>query len=433
MQGAWSTTGEDNSARLTVRLLSTLRWAVLAGQALGVTALALWLGPETVHLSACLAAITAGFAVNLLTLNMLGGARVLTHAEASGHIAFDILETALVLALTGGVGNPFILVLIAPVALAAATLPPRPLIGLAMLASLGVIGLAFTVAPLPGIGTDPPISYRAAAAAAGLAGIWLVAVFVRFTVAETARRQLALNMTQTVLAREQRLSALGGLAAAAAHELGTPLATIAIIAKELTREAPNDAVREDGELLMAQTQRCREILSRLTARPDAAHDALHERMTLQQLLDAVTEPHLGLSAEVEIETAIVGPPDTDAPDIRRIPEATHALSTFVENAVDFARSKITVTARHDAKHLTIEVRDDGPGFAPEILARLGEPYVTSRPGAEGSRTGHIGMGLGFFIGKTLLERSGATVDVRNAKPNGASITVRWSRAKVEAS
>ena len=156
-------------------------------------------------------------------------------------------------------------------------------------------------------------------------------------------------------------------------------------------------------------------------------------MTLQQLLDAVTEPHLGLSAEVEIETAIVGPPDTDAPDIRRIPEATHALSTFVENAVDFARSKITVTARHDAKHLTIEVRDDGPGFAPEILARLGEPYVTSRPGAEGSRTGHIGMGLGFFIGKTLLERSGATVDVRNAKPNGASITVRWPRAKVEAS
>ncbi|MFN9928074.1 MAG: sensor histidine kinase, partial [Phenylobacterium sp.] len=142
MQGAWSTTGEDNSARLTVRLLSTLRWAVLAGQALGVKALALWLGPETVHLSACLAAITAGFAVNLLTLNMLGGARVLTHGEASGHIAFDILETVLVLALTGGVGNPFILVLIAPVALAAATLPPRPLVGLATLASLGMIGLA---------------------------------------------------------------------------------------------------------------------------------------------------------------------------------------------------------------------------------------------------------------------------------------------------
>jgi two-component system, sensor histidine kinase RegB len=431
MQDGWGAAG-DHRGLLTVRVLTTLRWVVLGVQAVGVTVLALWLGPERVHVSACMAAITSALAVNLVTQNLLGGARVLTPGEASAHIAFDIVETTIVLALTGGVGNPFILVLVAPVALAAATLPQRHLIGLVVLASLGAIALAFTAAPLPGVATDPPLSYRAAASGAALAGIWLVAVFVRFTVAEGARRQLALQMTQTVLAREQRLSALGGLAAAAAHELGTPLATISIVAKELVREAPTDAVREDGELLVAQAERCREILSRLAARPDAAHDEVHERMSLRQYLDSVIDPNAGLTAEVRIEGVVEGAAGVEEPELRRIPEAIHALSTFVENGVDFAKSEIHVSARYDAKHVTFEVRDDGPGFSPEILSRLGEPYVTSRPGAEGSRTGHVGMGLGFFIGKTLLERAGATVTVRNVRPSGALITVRWPRAMVEA-
>ena len=105
---------------------------------------------------------------------------------------------------------------------------------------------------------------------------------------------------------------------------------------------------------------------------------------------------------------------------------------FVENAVDFAASEVLVTARFDAETITVEVRDDGPGFAPEILARLGEPYVTSRPGAEGSRTGHIGMGLGFFISTTLLDRTGATLTFQNGRPRGAVVSVRWPREKVEA-
>jgi two-component system sensor histidine kinase RegB len=135
---------------------------------------------------------------------------------------------------------------------------------------------------------------------------------------------------------------------------------------------------------------------------------------------------------VRVEAVVSGPPDEPPPDIWRLPEVLHALNAFVENAVDFARSEILVTARFDARHIAIEVRDDGPGFAPEVLAKLGEPYVTSRPGAEAMRSGHVGMGLGFFIAKTLLERTGAAVDFRNGRGGGAVVTARWPRAAIAA-
>ena len=132
-----------------------------------------------------------------------------------------------------------------------------------------------------------------------------------------------------------------------------------------------------------------------------------------------------------MEAIVTGAAGTSSPDIRRMPEIIHAFSSFVENAVDFAAAEVLVTARFDAEMVSMEVRDDGPGFAPEILAKLGEPYVTTRPGAEGSRTGHIGMGLGFFISKTLLERTGAVVTFQNGRPRGAIVSARWTRARIE--
>jgi two-component system sensor histidine kinase RegB len=241
---------------------------------------------------------------------------------------------------------------------------------------------------------------------------------------------LALDVTQAVLAREQRLSALGGLAAAAAHELGTPLATISIVAKEMVREAPTPQVREDAELLMTQAERCREILRRLTDKPENASDEVHERLSLRQLVQEVLEPFAD-TKDIRVEAIVTGAPGVKAPDIRRMPEITTAFTSFLENAVDFAASEILVTARFDAETVSVEVRDDGPGFAPDILAKLGEPYVTTRPGAEGSRTGHIGMGLGFFISKTLLERTGALVTFQNGRPRGAVVAARWPRSRIE--
>jgi two-component system sensor histidine kinase RegB len=296
-------------------------------------------------------------------------------------------------------------------------------------AILAIVSLPLPQAP--GMEVVIPMSFRVAAALANIAGIALTAGYVRQAAVESARMALALDVTQAVLAREQRLSALGALAAAAAHELGTPLATISIVAKELGREAPTPAVQEDAELLVSQAERCREILRRLTETPDAAADEVHERLSLRQLVQEVIEPHAGVKG-VRVEAIVTGAKGMKTPDIRRMPEITHAFTSFVENAVDFAESEILVSARFDAETISMEVRDDGKGFSSEILSKLGEPYVTSRPGVEGGRTGHIGMGLGFFIAKTLLERTGALVTFQNGKPHGAVVAARWPRAKIEA-
>jgi len=242
--------------------------------------------------------------------------------------------------------------------------------------------------------------------------------------------ELALNVTEAVLAREQRLSALGALAAAAAHELGTPLATIAVVAKEMAREVTEGPLHDDALLLMAQAQRCRDILRRLAETPETGDD-VHERMSLLQFVREVVEPYVGESA-VRVEAVVTGAAGVPAPDVWRWPEVLHAMTSIVENAFDFARKEILVTARFDADTVSVEVRDDGPGFSPQVLAKLGEPYVTSRPGAEGSRTGHIGMGLGFFIAKTLLERTGAVVEFRNGRRGGAIVAARWRRSRIEA-
>jgi two-component system sensor histidine kinase RegB len=423
--------------RLRVRTLVTLRWLVLAGETALLLAV-MGLGFKVPY-PLCFAVVAVGAWVNLLTGVASPGQRVFGDIEAAAHLGIDIAQVSALVALTGGASNPFVLMLIAPVTLAAATLPLRPVLALGALATLFSGTLAFYSLPLPqapGADVVIPLSYRIGAAIANIAGIALTAGYVRQAAVESARMALALDVTQAVLAREQRLSALGALAAAAAHELGTPLATISIVAKEMAREAPTPGVRDDADLLIVQAERCREILRRLTETPDAAADAVHERLSLRQLVQEVIEPHAqnqkGAAKGVRVEAIVTGVTGMKTPDIRRMPEITHAFTSFVENAVDFAASEVLVSARFDAETISMEVRDDGPGFAPEVLSKLGEPYVTTRPGAEGSRTGHIGMGLGFFIAKTLLERTGALVTFQNGRPRGAVVSARWPRSKIEA-
>ena len=427
----WSE-GAIHRGRLRVRTLVTLRWLVVGGEtALLLVVMSLgFVAPFPL----CFAVVGAGAWINLLTRVASPGRRVFGDIEAATQLGLDILQISTLVFLTGGASNPFVLMLIAPVTLAAATLSLRPVLALGVLTAVLSGFLAFYSFPLPAVaGAEVviPLSYRIGAALANIAGVALTAGYVRQAAVESARMALALDVTQAVLAREQRLSALGALAAAAAHELGTPLATIAIVAKELGREAPTPAVKEDADLLISQAERCREILRKLTATPDAASDEVHERLSLRQLVQEVIEPHAG-TKDVRVEAIVTGTPGMKTPDVRRMPEVTHAFTSFVENAVDFAKSEVLVSARFDATTLSIEVRDDGPGFAPEVLAKLGEPYVTTRPGAEGSRTGHIGMGLGFFIAKTLLERTGALVTFQNGRPRGAVVSARWPRAKIEA-
>jgi two-component system sensor histidine kinase RegB len=418
--------------RLRARTLVALRWVALAGQAATLAVVGEILRFQAPYL-ACVVVLGVSGLLNLLLTVTPFGQRAARDGEAAAQLAFDILQLAALLYLTGGIANPFTLLMIGPVTLAGASLPRRYAGALAALAIAATLVLAVSAMPLPwtpGLTLQLPIVYRLGLAVALVAGIAFAAGYAHQAAAEAARMELALNVTETVLAREQRMSALGALAASAAHELGTPLATIAVVAKEMARETPEGPLRDDAELLIAQTQRCRDILRRLAEMPDAS-DEVHERMSLLQFVREVVEPYADADA-VRVEAVVTGAAGVEAPDVWRWPEVLHAMTSLVENAFDFARNEILVTARFDATTVSVEVRDDGPGFSPQVLAKLGEPYVTSRPGAEGSRTGHIGMGLGFFIAKTLLERTGAVVEFKNGRRGGAIVGARWQRARIEA-
>jgi two-component system sensor histidine kinase RegB len=352
--------------------------------------------------------------------------------EAGGQLVFDIAQIAALLLFTGGVTNPFCVLMIIPVTVAFATLPTRWAIAIGVIAAMLALTLAFGGMPLPWGGAQPlelPLLYREGCAVALMVGMGVTGGFAFWSASRASRMELALHVTETVLAREQRVSALGALAAAAAHELGTPLTTISVVAKELARETPEGPLREDAWLLMDEAQRCRGILKRLTDAPEQI-DSL-QRTSLRHFLDDIVAPYEG-DPVVRVEARLNGPPNSTAPDIWRRTEIFHAMSSIVENAFDFAASEILIQGKFDNKFVTLEVTDDGPGFASEILDRLGDPYVTTRPDAEGSRTGHIGMGLGFFIAKTLLERTGATVAFRNGRRRGAIVTARWPRNSIEA-
>ena len=418
---------------MRVRTLLAQRWVAVVGQTIMLLISGLLLKLQ-IPWALCFTLVALSAWLNVLLGLASSGQRLAREGEATAQIAFDILQLSGLVYLTGGADNPFALLLIAPVTLAAATLPARYAIGLGLLAIAASVLLAFFHMPLPTLEGRPlPFAPNPmmlwVIVSARVIGIVLTGAYAWQAASESARMELALNVTETVLAREQRLSALGALAAAAAHELGTPLATISVVAREMARNAASEEIREDAELLIGQAARCREILQRLTEMPEAT-DAVHERMSLVQLVQDVIEPHLVHG--IRVEAVVNGPSGETAPDVWRRPEIIHAMTSIVENAVDFARGEVLVIARFDPRHVVIEVRDDGPGFSPEVLAKLGEPYVTTRPGAEGSRTGHIGMGLGFFIAKTLLERTGAAVDFRNGRRGGAVVSARWPRPALEA-
>ena len=416
---------------LRLRTLVLLRWAAIGGQTVTVLGVAYGLRFH-VPVAWCLLVIAGAAWLNLSVTLSWPGVRLAGEREAVLQLAFDVVELSLLLALTGGLDNPFIVLLIAPVTVAAATLPGRYAVGLGVLALLAITALGLWAAPLPWVAGETfelPRVFQIGVAVAVASGVVFTAAYAWQASAEAQRMELALAATQAVLAREQRLSALGGLAAAAAHELGTPLATIQVVTKEMVRGLEPGPLLEDVQLLISQAARCREILKKLGQEPDTS-DAHHARMGLSQLLDEIADPYRG--DVILIDPQVSCAPGASILEVRRLPEVMHGLSAFVENATDFAESVVELTAYYDADRLQIEVRDDGPGFPPEVMSKLGQPYVTTRSHGENSRSSHQGMGLGFFIAKTLLERTGAQVEFRNAKRGGAVISARWPRARIEA-
>lgn len=415
--------------RVRLQTLILIRWVALAGQTAAILFVHLGLGyPMPVVLA--LAAVAASVALNIvLTLRYPATTR-LSDAQAALYLAYDTVQLAVLLFLTGGVQNPFAILVLVPVTVSASILSLRSTVWLVVLtiAALSLIANYHLPLPwaVPGFAL-PPLYITGMWVALGLGAVF-VTIYAWRVAAESRRMSDALAETQMALAREQRLSALGTLAAAAAHELGTPLGTITVIAKELSRELPTTGpVGEDVRLLMAEAQRCRDILAQLSHRPEGQPDPALHNLPAPALIDTIAAPHRrreGVSIAIALAPGR-GAEDSAPPVLPHAPEIVHGLGNLVENAVDFARSRVTITVAWSADELAIEVADDGPGFAQNILGVLGEPYISSR-----AESGD-GLGLGVFIAKTLLERTGAQVSFDNAPGGGARVAVTWPRSALD--
>jgi len=428
--------GQDDS-RLRMQTIIRLRWFGVGGQ-LVTLATVYWLLGYDFPVGWCLALVSLSAWLNVYLRIRFPARHRLSRTFATILLAWDILELAALLYLTGGLQNPFAFLLVAPVTVSAATLPARNTILLGAVALSASTILVGWHLPLPWSPDEPvslPVIYKLGMLASIASGMAFLALYAARLSKEARHMSEALAATEHVLAREQKLHALDGLAAAAAHELGTPLATIALVTKELERGGQQwPELQEDITLLRTQAERCRDILRKLTRSP-TEQDPHHRSLPVTQLLQEAAGPYT--SSKVRIRISSTPRPAATADNRRepigeRRPGLIYGLGNLVENAVDFARSEVDVSARWDEREIEVTVTDDGPGFAPEILDTLGEPYVTTR--SSGRRLGRSGkeasgLGLGFFIAKTLLERSGAHVSLENrALPDhGAVVRVTWTR------
>ena len=413
--------------RVRLGTLTNLRWLAVAGQTAALIIVHFALG-YSLPLVLCIAPVATSVLLNIVLAAVYPAARRLMGREAMAYLAYDIMQLAVLLYFTGGIENPFALLFLAPVVISAATLELRHTQVLAGWSFIAITFLARFHMPLPWTPAGTfhlPQFYQFGIWVSLLLGIGFTSIYARRIAGEGQRMSAALSATQLALAREHRLAALGALAAAAAHELGSPLGTIAVVARELERELPKDSPHgDDFRLLRAEAERCRAILTRL-AEPEEAVRGAAQQIPLGALLDDIASPHRGLDVDIRIEM----PPGT-APKVWRTPEVLHGLGNLIENAADFAAHTVKVRAHWDSAALTVEVLDDGPGFAPEIFEKIGEPYVTSRPrwrafASNDPAEKQEGMGLGFFIAKTLIEQAGGSLTAHNPVEGGAIVSARW--------
>jgi two-component system sensor histidine kinase RegB len=438
---------ENHRLGRSVRLntLVRLRWLAVIGQTTAV--LVVYWGLEfELPIWACLSVIALAAWLNVALRIRFASMQRIEPDRTAWLLAFDTAELAVLLFLTGGLQNPFAFLFLGPVLISATALPPRMTLMLGSFAIACATLLIFVHGPLPW-DDDPPLELPAVY----VTGVWLsILLAISFIglhawqIAEDSRQLAdALAATELVLAREQHLSQLDGLAAAAAHELGTPLATITLIAKELALAIkPDSEHAEDVRLLNEQAKRCREILGKLT---ELSSGDPFDRMKLSTLIEEVVAPHryFGVAISVALapgdfasrDPASSGPAE---PVGGRNPAILYGLGNLIENAVDFAHARVEVAAFWSGHDVDVTIADDGPGFAAEIMDRIGEPYVTTHQRKRGNMDGGgsalaSGLGLGLFIAKTLLERSGATLNFENLPfpDRGAMVRVHWERSDFE--
>jgi two-component system sensor histidine kinase RegB len=409
-----------------------LRWLAVLGQLAAIFIVAHGLEFD-VPAVPCLAIVGLSALLNLVLQIAFNPMQRLEPVYAAALLALNIVELAALLFFTGGLQNPFSFLFLAPVLISATALPVRLTIALGALAIACASVLVFFYLPLPWDADEPlvlPPIY--------LFGVWLsillaigVTSLYAFQVTQEARKLSdALAATELVLTREQHLTQLDGLAAAAAHELGTPLSTIFLISRELEQSVPADSpIASDIKTLREQAQRCRDILAKITQL--SATGAPFDRMPLSTLIEETVAPYRDFGVAIKVRIAVAG---TSEPVGTRNPAILHGVGNILENAVDFARTTAEVNAWWNTETVEIVISDDGPGFAPDILKRIGEPYLSRRRSIDEADSEHSGLGLGVFIARTLLERTGAKVSFSNRTfpDHGAVVQIAWPRRRFEA-
>ena len=343
---------------------------------------------------------------------------------ASLFLLYDLFQLSALLYLTGGILNPFSILMIIPTIVSSTFLSMGTTIILGLITSLLLFIISFTHLPLPGLDSNifaVPNYYTIGILISILIGLVFLSYFgIRFS-GETKKRSEALNKLQEVISKEYELESLGGQAAAAAHSLGTPLATISVVAKELKKEIGNNKeYSKDIDLLISQTKRCSEILKKISKKQieeDNFLSSIKFEDLLQEIIDSFKE-----TSSKSIEFIVDN--DTNKIAIRRTPEIIYGLRNFIGNAVKFSRSKVKINLNSDQKTIEIKINDDGPGIPEDIIKIIGEPYIKSKSRELSSNSG---LGLGSFLGKTLLERQGAKLLFRrNSDLGGALVILTWS-------
>jgi len=424
-----SVAGQYAAARqVRLRSLVWIRWIAVVGQLAALLIVQFGFG-WNLPITAALAAVAASVILNVAMTFRRPLQGRLGELEAAAYLGFDILQLAVLLYLTGGLSNPFALLFLGPVTVSASILSRSATVVLSALVVICASLLAFYHQPLPwgAEGLKLPVLYIGGLWVAVIVGTLFLAGYIGNVAGEGRRMSNALAATQLALAREQQLSAVGGLAAAAAHELGSPLATIAVTTKELTREFPADSpYADDIRILQIESDRCRDILAEIGRASDHADpDDPFVTGLLSDVVAAAATRYR--SEEIILDVVAAAVDDSEEPFVPRSPELLHGLGNVIQNAVQFGQKTVSVAVSWDELEARVEVRDDGRGFPPGVLDRVGEPYISNRG------DGHLGLGI--FIAQTLLERTGARIQFTNIRDaghvEGAEVVIVWNRAALE--
>ncbi|MEO0667762.1 MAG: ActS/PrrB/RegB family redox-sensitive histidine kinase [Pseudomonadota bacterium] len=439
-------TGQQRSNWIRLRTMILLRWVAICGQLVALTVAQRYYGLQ-LELGLCYLAVGVSVIGNLIAIFVFPENKRLTETENLLMVMFDLLQLAFLLFLTGGLHNPFALLLLGPVSISSAVLTTRStlLVGGTAIVLVTLLGeFHLPLRTQQGFILRIPDLFVFGNWIALVIAICFFGAYSRRVTSEIHSMSDALSATQMALSREQKLTDLGGVVAAAAHELGTPLATIKLTSAELIEELEDrPELREDAALIREQADRCRDILRDMGR---AGKDDLHLRQApLMTVVQEAAEPHMHRGKYVHYTHDPDAGDEIDQPAILRKPEIIHGLRNLVQNAVDFAAANVWIEAHWTADMITLRIMDDGRGFPPQLLGRIGDPFVRRRKNRDDGqqRPEYEGMGLGLFIAKTLLERSGAELSFANGgdpfaredteQPRvGAIVEVSWPRPKIDA-